>query len=192
MRDVTEIKRAAPFSGASKRDACKFVKDGDTAQTFGPQQRMSEDLPCAPDQTTCGSDYTWTTGTTITDSFNIQLTVSAEFFKVVTVELSAGYEHSVATENSYSAARHIGIEQGHTGYITFRPLYVCKSNHTLLLYEPHRGMNIHTNWLIGAKGHTEGDCSGEGVDPLKDTYWCVAKLLADGHVDGDWETVIID
>lgn len=133
VRDVTEIKRAAPFSGLSKRDACKFVRDGDTAQTFGPQERMSEDLPCAPDQTTCGSDYTWTTGTTITDSVNIQLTVSAEFFKVVTVELSAGYEHSVATDNSYSAARHLGIEQGHTGYITFRPLYVCKAVTTLLL-----------------------------------------------------------
>lgn len=179
------------FSNAFKRDKCKFIKDEDTYTTYGPQIKITDELPCAPEQTTCGEDFSWTTGTEITDSVNVQVTVSAEFFEVVSVELSAGYEHSETQQKSFTATKHLGVEQGHVGYITFRPLYVCKD---YLKHEALVGLiqNISTNYCeTGAKGHTEGDCSNEKINSLQ-SRWCVPKMLPDNRPDGSWEVVIID
>ncbi|KAK7910687.1 hypothetical protein PG985_013168 [Apiospora marii] len=148
--------------------SCKFVKDAGSEIVFGRQMRMSEVLPCPVGQTTCGVDYSYTVGTEITDSVNVQVTVGVEFFEMVTDEVSAGYEHSKTRQQSFTSTTHLGATPGHQGYVTWRPKYIC------------------------AKGHTEGDCSHEKIERLQGRNWCIPKTLPNGHFDGNWEVVEMD
>ncbi|KAK8041494.1 hypothetical protein PG994_014501 [Apiospora phragmitis] len=125
-------------------------------------------------QTTSGKTYTCTKGAEITDSVNVQVTVSAEFFEVVSTELSTGYEHSETSQGSFSSTTDIGVEQG-SSWVHYFP--------TLFL----------TNYsIIGATGHVEGDCANEKVEPMEGRKWCAFKLTPDGEIDGNWESVDID
>ncbi|KAK8135544.1 hypothetical protein PG984_003484 [Apiospora sp. TS-2023a] len=148
--------------------SCKFVKDSGTEVVFGRQKKMSEILPCRIGSGSCGLDYSYTVGTEITDSVNVQVTVGVEFFEMVTSEISVGYDHSSSRQQSFTATTHLGPSPGHYGYVTFRPKYVC------------------------ARGHTEGDCSHETLEPLKGRKWCLPKTLPDGRFDGNWDVVEVD
>ncbi|KAK7955198.1 hypothetical protein PG996_016008 [Apiospora saccharicola] len=82
--------------------------------------------------------------------------------------MSIGYVHSETQHESFASTTNLAPTPGHHGYITFRPKYLC------------------------AKGHTEGDFSGEKLEPMKGRKWCIPKTLSGGGLDGDWEVVETD
>ncbi|RYP04164.1 hypothetical protein DL764_004631 [Monosporascus ibericus] len=126
-RDVTEIKRAPPFSILSRRDdTCKYVKDEDAYTTYGQQIMNVAETECPIDSTNCGAAIHYSTGFEITNGWNIQVSVSAEIFGVVSFGLSGGYEHSESESREFSVDVFAPIEDGHKGRGYFQPLYVCE------------------------------------------------------------------
>ncbi|KAI1120390.1 hypothetical protein F5Y10DRAFT_289819 [Nemania abortiva] len=168
-RDVAEVKRAPLLERVYERDGtCKFVLDEKSYTTYGKAQQISEVVPCPIDQTTCGKTYTYTKGYEVTDGWNVEVSVSAEFFGVVSTSVSSGYEHSETESESFSTTTMIAPQNGHSGYIIFIPLYAC------------------------GKGHTEGQCDSSDTSAIGDDGTvCVLKLLEGNQIDGIWDVVTV-
>ncbi|KAI0532630.1 hypothetical protein GGR58DRAFT_522642 [Xylaria digitata] len=168
-RDVVEVKRAPLLERVYGRDdSCKFVLDEKSYTTYGKAEQISEEVPCPIDQTTCGKTYTYSKGYEVTNGFNVEVSVSAEFFGVVSTSVSSGYEHSETNSESFSSTTMIAPQNGHSGYIIFIPLYVC------------------------GKGHAEGNCDSSDTSAIGDDGTvCVLKLLEGNQIDGIWDVVTV-
>lgn len=101
------------------------MKDEDSFTTYGPQTVASAETECLIDSTNCGSVVTHTSGIELTDGWNIQASVGVDIFKIVSVELSGGYEHSETEIHEFSVQHFAPIEDGHRGRAYFQPLNIC-------------------------------------------------------------------
>ncbi|RYP32496.1 hypothetical protein DL767_005185 [Monosporascus sp. MG133] len=173
-RDVTEIKRAPPLNLLSRQDnTCKYVKDEDAYTTYGPQILNVPETECPIDADTCGATIQYSTGTEITNGWNIEVGVSIEIFEVVSLGLSGGYEHSESESQVFSVNLFAPIGDGHKGRGYFQPLYV-------------------SNTAEGGKGHFEGNCGDFDLAELGDEPLCVQKMLPGNVPDGSYGAIITD
>ncbi|OTB08123.1 hypothetical protein M426DRAFT_7929 [Hypoxylon sp. CI-4A] len=164
VTDVTEIKRAPLVRQEAKRDSCNWVLDGDSYTTYGPQHRVGDIYQCSSDAD-CGPTFTYTTSRSVTDGWNVEVSVGASFFEIVSTSVSAGYEHTESDTKEFSVGHSVPVSKGTRGYPTFTPLFSC------------------------GKGHTEGDCSDMDLGKLGDNDFCVQKMLQGNQPDGLWDVV---
>lgn len=128
-KDITQIKRAPVFSKRQDSNCIINLKE-DPYTTYGPQIQVGPEDTCELDTTTCGQTYTYTTGTEITNTESHEDSTEIGFSEYIVFSntFSNGYEHSESQSTSFSVAKNIAPEPGHTAYPTFQPLYICKQD----------------------------------------------------------------
>ena len=129
-RDVTAIKRAAPFSrpAVEKRqqevDGCTFNPSGGREiRSFTPERLVPVTL-CTQEEG-CELSGTLTASFSYSQTWEIGTEVGATILEVIQASVSFSYSETYTEETSTSVTYGVTVPVGQRGYISFTPLYEC-------------------------------------------------------------------
>ncbi|KAL2213220.1 hypothetical protein CC79DRAFT_1362036 [Sarocladium strictum] len=134
-RDVTALKRAAPFNLLNERqdlnarkEKCEFDTDQESGERrkYGKVLQVSPPDNCPPEsESNCDITYTISYAEMVGSSFELGASMGANLLEVISFSVSMSVSYQESETDTYSYSKTYSVPPGFTGYITWEPLVEC-------------------------------------------------------------------